>query len=107
MTPELWLAVGTIVAAILGLGGVMYTTRSRPEPLSATVKAQADEIARLRQRVSDLENKLGTVAKLEQDKSRLLAIVSLLGTQVRAAGLTPIADVPADMAGLANQGNHG
>lgn len=96
---------GTIIASVLILAGVIWQTRSRPEPLSKVVETQQNEIVRLTVRINtmqtqidDLNSRLGTVTQLERDKSRLTAGVFLLTNQLNAANLTPIWDLPPDMA---------
>jgi hypothetical protein len=116
MTPELWLAVGTIVAAIVGLGGVMYSTRTRPEPLSQVVSQLQDELDRretshnrekavmeqrvlsLEAQVAELQSRLSTVTQLEKDKSQLMAGIALLSNQIIGARMTPIWELPEEMA---------
>lgn len=116
MNPELWIAVGTIVTAIMGLGGVVYSTRPRPEPLSTVVKELQDEIDRrekthhaekarqderiteLEAQVADLQSRLATVTQLEKDKSQLMAGIALLSNQIIAARMTPVWELPEDMA---------
>lgn len=108
---SLLILAGTVVASVLVLAGVIWQTRARPEPLSKVVKTQQDEITRLNARINaqqvqidELNSRLGTVTSLERDKSRLTAGVFLLTNQVRAAGLTPVWDLPPDMADKGDTG---
>ena len=104
---------GTIIAAVLALLGVIWQARPKPEPLSETVRALQTENVRLNARINeqqtqidDLSSRLGTVTKLERDKSRLMAGVFLLTNQLRAADLTPVWEITDDLAG-GNKGDTG
>lgn len=106
MDNNILILTGSIITSVLVLAGVIWQTRARPEPLSQVVKTQQDEINRLTLRINqqqvqidDLSSRLGTVTKLERDKSRLIAIAFLLTNQLRAAGLVPVQDIPEDLAG--------
>ncbi len=107
------LLAGTIISGVLVLAGVIWQTRSRPEPLSKVVASQEREITRLNTRlnemqgqIDDLNSRLATVTRLERDKSRLMAGVSLLTNQLRAAGLSPVWDLPDDIAHKGDTGEH-
>jgi len=107
------LLAGTIISGVLVLAGVIWQTRSRPEPLSKVVKTQQDEIDRLNGRINqmqrqidDLNSRLATVTRLERDKSRLMAGVALLTNQVRAAGMNPVWELPDDIANKGDTGEH-
>lgn len=113
MDSNVLILAGTIAASVIALVGVIWQTRSRPEPLSKVVKTQQDEIDRLNGRINqmqgqidDLNNRLSTVTRLERDKSRLMAGVALLTNQVNAAGLTPVWELPDDIAGKGDTGQH-
>lgn len=107
------LLAGTIISGVLVLAGVIWQTRSRPEPLSKVVASQEREITRLNVRlneqqrqIDDLNSRLATVTRLERDKSRLMAGVALLTNQVRAAGMSPVWELPDDIANKGDTGEH-
>lgn len=108
-----YILAGSIISGVLVLAGVIWQTRSRPEPLSKVVKTQQDEIDRLNGRINamqtqidELNSRLATVTRLERDKSRLMAGVALLTNQVRAAGLSPVWELPPDIATKDDTGEH-
>lgn len=104
MDNNILILTGSIITSVLVLAGVIWQTRARPEPLSQVVKTQQEEINRLSKRITEqqtqideLNSRLGTVTKLERDKSRILAGVFLLTNQLRAAGLAPVWELPEDV----------
>lgn len=113
MDSNVLILAGTIAASVIALVGVIWQTRSRPEPLSKVVKTQQDEIERLNGRINqmqtqidELNSRLATVTRLERDKSRLMAGVALLTNQVRAVGLLPVWEMPPDIASKDDTGEH-
>ena len=113
MDSNVLILAGTIAASVIALVGVIWQTRSRPEPLSKVVASQEREITRLNTRlneqqrqIDDLNSRLATVTRLERDKSRLMAGVALLANQVRAAGLAPVWELPDDIANKGDTGEH-
>lgn len=113
MDSSILILTGSVVSAVLVLAGVIWQTRARPEPLSKVVASQEREISRLNTRINemqgqidDLNNRLSTVTRLERDKSRLMAGVALLTNQLTAAGLTPVWELPDDIASKGDTGQH-
>lgn len=105
MDSSVYVVAGSVIVGLLALIGVIWQTRARPEPLSQVVKAQQGEIDRLVKQVTsqqaqidDLNARLGSVTRLERDKSRLTAGVFLLTNQLVAAGLAPVWVLPDDIA---------